>query len=377
MTQTPGMAFPGLTLAWCDHDGKSALRIGGWTEAELNELKGLDAGGLGRCLALLPAEVLESGGDPQAVPPIAGRFESAGDSVYFLPRFPFLAGMRYSLLARRRSPGASADRPEICNIERPAEDASPVASVAGIYPNVSEVPVNLLKIYVHFSEPMSDGWAQRAIRVCRDDTLELLEGVFLPMEPELWDRRRQRLTLLLDPGRIKRGLAPNLEAGYPLTEGVPFRLQISTHFRDARGRPLREGAERRYHVGPAVRRRIDPGQWRLSAPSAGSLDPLTVEFERPLDHALLQHSLRVIGPDEADVAGYAAVGLGESSWQFTPVSPWREGSHQLETARDLEDLAGNSPVRVFDRDIHEPDDGPPAGRLTVDFTCAPARAETR
>jgi hypothetical protein len=197
------------------------------------------------------------------------------------------------------------------------------------------------------------------------------------MEPELWDRRRQRLTLLLDPGRIKRGLAPNLEAGYPLTEGVPFRLQISTHFRDARGRPLREGAERRYHVGPAVRRRIDPGQWRLSAPSAGSLDPLTVEFERPLDHALLQHSLRVIGPDEADVAGYAAVGLGESSWQFTPASPWREGSHQLETARDLEDLAGNSPVRVFDRDIHEPDDGPPAGRLTVDFTCAPARAETR
>ena len=377
MTQTPGMAFPGLTLDWCGHDGKSALSVCGWTEAELDEMKGLDAGRLGRRLALLPAEVLESGGDPQAVPPIAGRFELAGGCVYFLPRFPFLAGMRYSLLARCRSVGTSADHPEIWNIERPAENAAPVAGVVGIYPDVAEVPVNLLKIYVHFSEPMSDGWAQRAIRVCRDDTLELLEGVFLPMEPELWDRRRQRLTLLLDPGRIKRGLAPNLEAGYPLTEGVPFRLQISTDFRDARGRPLREGAERRYQVGPAVRRRIDPGQWRLRAPAAWSVDALTVEFERPLDHALLQHSLRVIGPDGANVAGNAAVGPGESSWRFAPGLPWREGSHQLEAARELEDLAGNSPVRVFDRDLHEPDDNPSSGRLTVDFTCAPARAETR
>ena len=52
-------------------------------------------------------------------------------------------------------------------------------------------------IYVHFSSPMSEGWAARAVRVLRADNDEPLEGVFLAMEPELGDRERRRLTLLL------------------------------------------------------------------------------------------------------------------------------------------------------------------------------------
>ena len=89
-----------------------------------------------------------------------------------------------------------------------------------MYPSTDELPVNQLKLYVHFSSPMSEGWAARAVRVRRADNDEPLEGVFLAMEPELWDRERRRLTLLLDPGRIKRGLVPNAEAGYPLIQGV-------------------------------------------------------------------------------------------------------------------------------------------------------------
>ena len=41
-------------------------------------------------------------------------------------------------------------------------------------------------IYVHFSSPMSEGWAARAVRVLRADNDEPLEGVFLAMEPELF-----------------------------------------------------------------------------------------------------------------------------------------------------------------------------------------------
>ena len=377
MTQTPGAAFPGLTLAWRDHRGTGALSVSGWAEAELRELEGLDAGELNRRLALLTTEALESGGEPKAVPSVAGRFELAGGSVYFVPRFPFVAGMRYSLLAYRRPAGGSDDRPEVWNIQRPAVEAAPAANVVAIYPAVAEVPVNLLKIYVLFSEPMSEGRAQQAVRVCQDDTLQPLEGVFVPMAPELWDRQRQRLTLLLDPARIKRDLAPNLEAGYPLTEGVPFRLFIDPDFRDARGTPLRAGGDRRYQVGPAVRLRIDPGQWRLHLPAAGSLEPLAVEFERPLDHALLQRCLWVSGPEGTAVVGDAETDPGEKSWRFTPASPWSEGRHQLIVERELEDLAGNSPVRVFDRDITEPDaDPPPAGRLAVDFTCVAAPMPT-
>ena len=379
--QSPGPPLgpsPGLSLAWCDRGGKAALKISGWAEAELRDLQGLDAVNLGRRLALLTSEALESGGDPGtapiAAPSIAGRFEVDAGSVYFVPRFPFVAGMRYSLLVYFPLGGASstAGSPTVWNIQRPAEDSPPTASVAAIYPDVAEVPVNLLKIYVRFSEPMSEGRAERAVRVCRDDTGEPLDGVFVPMDPELWDPQRQRLTLLLDPARIKHGLVPNMEVGYPLIEGVPFRLFIDPEIRDAKGRPLAAGAERRYEVVPEVRTRIDPGQWRLNTPSVGSLEPLAVGFERPLDYALLQRCLWINGPQGTPVAGVGKSEAGEGSWSFTPDSPWEAGPHQLVVERQLEDLAGNSPVRVFDRDMTEPDDGPsPDGPLTVAFNCKP------
>ncbi len=393
MTRRPDTESHDLALTWCDYRGKESLRVSGWTGDELGVLEGVDAGELNRRLALLTAEALESGvqsgvqsgAEPGAVPAVAGQFEVSRESVYFVPRFPFVAGMRYSLLVRHSLAGRTSDSPPVWNIvgniQRPARqylDSPPAANVVAIYPDVKQVPVNLLKFYVQFSEAMSEGKAQQAIRVCRDDTQEPLDGVFVPMDPELWDRSRQRLTLLLDPARIKHGLVPNLEVGYPLIEGVPFRLFIDPDFRDARGRPLKAGAERRYEVGSEVRLRIDPQLWKLSVPAAGSLDPLAVEFERPLDYALLQRCLWVSGPRGTSlsphrtlVAGSGETGQGEGSWLFTPESPWVEGRHQLIVERQLEDLAGNSPVRVFDRDMTEPDDGPPlTDWLAVDFTCA-------
>ena len=359
-----------LDLSWCELDGRNALRVSGWTKDGLRQLQGLDAGELTRRLALYTSEALESGENPALIPSIAGRFEVGGDSVCFLPRFPFVPGMRYSLVV---DPGVAFEKgqePGVWEIQRPALDLPPAASVLAIYPDVDEVPVNLLKFYVHFSEPMSIGFAQRSIRVCRDDTGEAIDGVFVPMDPELWDSTRQRLTLLLDPARIKHGLVPNLEVGYPLIEGVPFRLHVDPTFRDARGGPLRAGAERRYSVGPEVRSRIDPGQWRLTVPPAASREPLAVEFERSLDYALLQRCLRVRDPRGEWVTGQGKSGPGEASWRFEPDHPWTEGPHQLVVERFLEDLAGNSLARVFDRDMTEIDDNPPpAGRLTVGFEC--------
>jgi len=223
VSQDQGPASASLTLAWSDHSGRAALKIGGWDRAALADLEGRDAGELSRRFALLTTEALQSGRDVNAVPPVAGRFVVEADSLYFIPRFPFVAGAGYSLVARPSPVGGAGDAPAIFHIQRPAEAAESAAFVTDIYPDVATVPVNLLKIYVRFSEPMSEGRAQRAVKVCRDDTGEPLEGVFVPMDPELWDPPRQRMTLLLDPARIKHGLVPNMEAGYPLIEGVPFR----------------------------------------------------------------------------------------------------------------------------------------------------------
>ena len=345
--------------------------VRGWTATELRDLDGLPGAELSRRLDILPSHLAEAGADMRTLQSVAGRFEIDGDAVYFIPRFPFLDGTSYSLLVSSAPEGIGVENAEVWTIQRPDTAGAPTTDVGAIYPSTNDVPVNLLKLYVCFSSPMSEGWAARAVHVCRADNGEPLEGVFLNMEPELWDRERRRLALLLDPGRIKRGLVPNMEAGYPLIEGVPVVVTIDAAFRDAGGRPLRTGAERRYEVGPPVRARLDPVHWQHHCPDAGSKDPLTVEFDRPLDHALLGHSLWVHDATGEPLAGQALVGPGERSWRFEPQSPWEEGRYVVIVGPRLEDLAGNSVVRVFDSDLTRAEDAPgQAQPVKIDFVCA-------
>ena len=362
-----------LELEWSEHQGLNCLRVRGWTKTEIRELGGLATAEFSQRLVVLPSELLEFGVELGTIPAIAGRFEADGDSVCFLPRFPFLDGMGYSLLVGAATEDKGVSSREVWNIQRPVPEVAPATDVVAIYPSGNQMPVNQLKLYVHFSNPMSEGCVARAVQVRRADNNEPLQGVFLTMEPELWDLGRRRLTLLLDPGRIKRGLVPNAEEGYPLIEGVPVILTISTDFRDAAGRPLRTSGERRYEIGPLVRVKVNPTNWRCDPPAAGTTDQLTVEFCRPLDHALLQHSLWINDATGLALAGRGSVGLDERSWCFRPELPWAGGQHQVVIDPSLEDLSGNSLLRVFDRDIMKIEDAPNnVQRFALDFSCAPS-----
>ncbi len=355
-----------LKLEWTVHQGRDCIAITGWSETELHQLAEADAATFSRRLAFYPSETLDHPGSLPSVPPVAGRLVVERDSLVFVPRFPLVAGMRYSL----RFDSPDAGRPEVWDIQRPASPAETVATVVEIYPTAPEIPLNLLRLYVQFSHPMSEGWAARAITVKCPETDTLLDDVFLPPEPELWDADRRRLTMLLDPGRIKRGLIPNLESGYPLDDGMTVTVTVDPAFCDAGGRPLQRPAQRAYRVGPALRSRADPKRWRLTIPGARSTAPLFVDFDRPLDHGLLQHSLFVQDPAGSTVDGVASIGDSERSWSFTPASPWQPGEHQLVIEPRLEDVAGNNPVRVFDRDVSRTEDDPlPNVRTSLPFSC--------
>ena len=281
-------------------------------------------------------------------PPMAGRLVRDGGCLCFVPRFAFLDGTAYTVTVD----GATA---AVLIRDRP--DGPATTEVTAICPTAAEVPGNLLRLYVWFSAPMSEGYAARHIRLAGDGG-EVIAGALLPGEHELWDASRRRLTLLLDPARIKRGLAGHREAGYPLRSGEPFRLVVDPGFPDARGHPLRAGAERRYQVGGEERRHVDPGRWTLTAPPAGTSEPVQVTFGRPLDHGLLARCLQVTGPGGQPVGGTARIGPEERSWQLVPGQVWTPGPHQLIADPILEDLAGNSVSRVFDRDLASPEDQP-------------------
>ena len=171
-----------LLLEWVEFQGRSSLKVTGWTQTELRELHKLDAGELNRRLALYPGDALGAGADRPALPAVAGSFALQHEVVRFIPRFPFVDGMSYSL---RIESGGSARRTEIWAIRRPSIASASVATtqVLRIHPTASTLPYNLLRMYVHFSAPMSEGWAAQAISICDEATGESLSRRVPPARP--------------------------------------------------------------------------------------------------------------------------------------------------------------------------------------------------
>ena len=330
----------GVVLAWDRHGEAECLRVSGWQVPHQ--------------LEVMPAAALVSAAMSHGFQSMPGVCAPDGDDVCFVPRWPFVAGVEYVTIARDETGAVEV----LGRLRRPPRVVKPSAEVVAIYPRAGEVPLNLLKIYVQFSKAMSEGQTARAVQVRRADTDEPLRDVFLPNTLELWDRERKRLTLLLDPGRIKRGLRPHEELGYPLAEGVSVVVRIDTEFRDSDGAPLRSAAEQRYQVTAALRSRVEPARWRVHAPESGTREALAAEFDRPLDRALLEDALTVVEASGAAIEGDRTIGNEERSWRFTPREAWRTGTHYLDVARHLEDVAGNSVARVFDRNLREPADDP-------------------
>ena len=191
---------------------------------------------------------------------------------------------------------------------------------------------------------MRRGEAWQHIRLL-DEAGEAVELPFLEIDQELWDPANTRLTVLFDPGRIKRGLLPLRESGPNIEEGKRYTLEIVREWLDANGMPLGAGFTKAFRVTAAEREPVKPAEWRVSPPRAGTADPLIVDFPRPLDYALLQRALAVDG-----VTGKTEVGRDETEWRFTPDAPWKPGAYRLTVNTALEDLAGNRVDRPCDVD---------------------------
>jgi Bacterial Ig-like domain len=240
----------------------------------------------------------------------------------------------------------------------PHAEATAATVVQEVHPATREVPANLLRLYVVFSASMSIGEARDRVRLVEADGRRV-DRAFLELQEELWDPTRRRLTLLFDPGRIKRGLRGHEELGAPLQPGHRYRLEIDGAWRDGRGRPLGAGFSHELVAGPDDRESPDPSSWRLDPPG-GATAPLAVRFPEPLDRALLSSRMAVEDAAGRRVAGTIDVDEGDRRWRFTPTEAWRGGTYRLRVAPDLEDVAGNSLRRLFDADLTR-DRAPSAG----------------
>jgi len=284
---------------------------------------------------------------------VLGAYRVEGGVLRFEPRFPLARGVRYRAVFRPAAlPGGKGQPVEaVLSLPKPAQQ--PTATVTRVYPTRDRLPENQLKFYLHFSAPMSQGDSYRHIRLL-DAGGKPVDLPFLVLDQELWDPTGTRFTLLFDPGRIKRGLKPREEFGPALEQGKRYTLVIDRAWKDAEGTPLDVGFRKAFSVGPPDDTQPDPKTWKLRPPAPGSRAALRVTFPEPMDHALLQRLVWVLGPDGKNLPGKLAVAEGETVWLFTPDRPWSEGSYSLVADARLEDLAGNSIAQPFEVDVLRP-----------------------
>lgn len=292
-------------------------------------------------------DVLTVSVDAVNVPALLGQYRVENKSLIFVPQFPLQPGLSYRATAK--IPGAA---PITTVVRIPKPDVKPVTVVERVYPSTNVLPENQLKFYIHFSSPMARGFAYQHISLI-DEKGARVDVPFLEIGEELWDRDGKRFTLFFDPGRIKRGLLSQQELGIALHEGKRYSLVIDKGWQDAEGRPLAAEFKKTFLVGPAERKAVDLKSWTVRAPQSGTRNVLTLTFPKPMDHAILQRELDVVGPGGTVTTGGVAIGPDEKSWNFTPDSAWKSGTYTIRVGTATADLAGNMIDRPFEIDVFE------------------------
>jgi hypothetical protein len=351
------------SLRWVERGGRLGVEVSGLDPDSLEAARRL-APDDPRWPEVFSVRVSRPAGEPPAAP-MVGRVAVIDGGVRLTPRYPLLAGMQYvaQFHGHRLKSSNKADQTLESVYLVPRGPEGPAAEVVAIDPTADVVPENLLKIYLRFSAPMARGEAYRRVRLLRPDG-RAVERPFLEIGEELWDADGKRLTLLFDPGRIKRGLVPREEEGPILEAGTSYTLVIDAGWPDAEGRPLRAGARKAFRAGPPDEVQPTPSNWTFESPRPATREPLVVRFPEPLDRAMLARALTAeVGG--AAVAGRVEVGAGETLWRFVPEAPWPGGPIALRVDTELEDLAGNSIARPFEVDVVRQPIGTPAPARVV------------
>jgi len=320
-------------------DSTTLVTASGLTAAELSALRNQD---LSRVLRV---QVKGSG------IATAGTHSISGNALQFRPAFPLDEGREYTIdLVLDGATGSARAGTVSKTMSLASSTEAPATRVLAIDPAADVWPANLLRVYIHFSGPMSHESGVGKISLRGDDGHDVTEA-FLPLEADFWSPDHLRYTVFFDPGRVKRGILPNRQRGRALVAGRRYSLEVAQEWRDATGRPLVSSFRREFSAGPAIEKPMRVEDWRLGSVRAGTREPLVVTFAWPIDRALAERSLSVSTADGKPMAGQGSLSDGDLRWSFTPTIDWPVGEYLLSALPILEDPSGNQVGRAFEVDM--------------------------
>ena len=295
------------------------------------------------------AEFVHLSARPAGGDRLEGSATREGDFVRYTPRFKFDAGAEYSVTVGRwaRADEARAAVPA----DRPPTTPTVVSNVEGLPDNT---PQNTLRLYLHFSRRMTRGEGLKHVHLANKDG-DPVPDAFLDLAEELWSVDGRRLTLLFDPARVKRELAPREELGPILDVGRGYRLTVDAAWPDEDGFPLGKAFTKDFTATKPDEEPIDPTKWKVNVEAERGW--VNVRFEKPLDAALADRMLRIVTGEGRDVGGHS-FSYGER-WMCSTRKPLPPGEYLIRVDSRLEDPCGNRVGRAFEFDPRKPADDLP------------------
>ena len=294
-------------------------------------------------LKIFPADLYKN--KAEDLPPVMGKWIFENNDVYFIPRFPFKPNKEYVV-------ELNLEKKYVYRVLIPEINFRQPTYVEKIFPSTNIWPANQLKIYIHFSSPMGLGDIYEHIKLF-DRKGNEVEKPFLEINPPLWDKTQQRLTLWFDPGRIKRHLSPNENLGPPLEENDQYTVFISKNAQDASGRQLLGNFEEFFYTGSNDRKKPDPAEWTFSFPIEKDKKEVVIKFPESMDRGMLESGIGIIDETGVLVNGKIEISDSEKNWIFYPEKKWQSGKYKIMISNKIEDLAGNNLKRLFDQNVED------------------------
>jgi hypothetical protein len=291
---------------------------------------------------------------------VSGTYEVGETEVKFTPRFPWANEVQYEAqfdlaqLAKNYNEVYVPPSPNNpLRLDFSLTSSSKLKpEVVAVYPTSEVLPENQLKFHIIFNTPMTHGDVYKFVKLIDSKGAEV-EKAFLVVDQEFWDHEMKVVTLLLDPGRIKRGLKANLQMGAPLKNGERYRLVVTSGWKNIDGKLTDKTYTKQFRCVEADRRPVDISAWKITNPGASS-DDLIIECNENLNFILASDAIRIFDERNTTVDGEIILQREESIIIFRPKSRWNNGSYTFKVNPLLEDLAGNNLNRLFDEDKKAP-----------------------
>jgi hypothetical protein len=237
----------------------------------------------------------------------------------------------------------------ILSLNANAQKTAP--KVLEVYPTTDSIPVNILRFYIQFSAPMQEMNILKHIKLSNEESKDIT-AVFFENQYELWNDDRTKVTLVVDPGRVKLGLLANNTMGRAFDEGKKYTLAIDSLLLDFNNQTLSSRFTKTFIAVNEDRLAPDTKNWKIGLPKAKTKEAIMIDFKDKIDH-ISAHTLIKVFKNGMEIKGDISLINEEQTWVLHPHKNWKKDTYSIIVNPRLEDISANSLNQIFD---HKPSD---------------------